>query len=90
MKNCTITNAGSTSYNEGEGVQLSDLRGSASLEQISDFVIALERDQFDEEDGNLTKVKVLKSRRGGKVGYGDVLQYSPITGRLTPKVGEFE
>jgi twinkle protein len=33
------------SFNEGAEVSLTDLRGSASLEQLSDNVIALERDQ---------------------------------------------
>lgn len=33
------------SFNEGGQVSLNDLRGSASLEQLSDNVIALERDQ---------------------------------------------
>jgi twinkle protein len=37
-------------FNEGAQVSLSDLRGSASLEQLSDNVIALERDQQVNED----------------------------------------
>jgi twinkle protein len=32
-------------FNEGSQISLNDLRGSASLEQLSDNVIALERDQ---------------------------------------------
>lgn len=72
------------SFTNGAQVLLSDLRGSASLEQISDFVIALERDQFDEEQGNITKIKILKSRRGGKVGYCDAAVYNDKTGRLLP------
>ena len=70
-------------YNNGGKVTLSALRGSASLEQISDYVIALERNQFSEEKSNRIKLKVLKCRRGGRVGYADVLDYSHETGRLS-------
>lgn len=73
----------SRDYNNGAKVHLSALRGSASLEQLSDYVIALERNQFSEEEGNQLKLKVLKSRRGGKVGYADKLKYSFDTGRLS-------
>ncbi len=72
----------SKDYNNGGKVYLSALRGSASLEQLSDYVIALERNQFAEEGGNQLKLKVLKSRRGGKIGYADELKYSFDTGRL--------
>ena len=72
----------SKSYNEGAKVHLSALRGSASLEQISDFVIALERDQFHEVESDILSLKVLKSRRGGSIGYADELQYDHKTGRL--------
>jgi twinkle protein len=70
------------SYNEGGKVNLDDLRGSASLEQISDFVIALERNQFDNLESDVVRLKVLKSRRGGRIGYADELEYDKETGRL--------
>lgn len=70
------------SYNEGRSVSLSDLRGSASLEQLSDVVIALERDQQGEES-NISHVKVLKNRPVGLTGKADDLRYSQETGRLT-------
>jgi twinkle protein len=69
-------------YNEGRQVSLSDLRGSASIEQLSDTVIALERDQQG-ENSNRSDVRVLKNRRVGKVGLADSLLYHPDTGRLT-------
>ena len=73
----------SKDYNSGGKVNLSSLRGSASLEQISDYVIALERNQFSPEKSDQIQLKVLKCRRGGRVGYADVLQYSHDTGRLS-------
>lgn len=75
---------GDVSYNNGAKVQLSDLRGSASIEQLSDFVIALERNQFDKLSNrqNISLLKLLKNRRGGKVGYADTLKYNAETGRL--------
>lgn len=71
-------------FNNGGEINLSHLRGSASIEQISDYVIGLERDQFSEleEDRDTIKLKVLKCRRGGKIGYADTLTYSHETGRL--------
>jgi len=70
-------------YNNGGKVTLSALRGSASLEQISDYVIALERNQFGSGTEDQIKLKVLKCRRGGRVGYADTLEYSHETGRLS-------
>lgn len=71
------------SYNEGKQVSLTDLRGSASLEQISDIVVAVERNQQDEEVSNLSIVRVLKNRPLGKTGLADVLRYDSETGRLS-------
>lgn len=70
-------------YNNGGKVHISSLRGSAALEQMSDYIIALERNQFSPERSDQVQLKVLKCRRGGKVGYADVLQYSHDTGRLS-------
>jgi twinkle protein len=70
-------------YNEGGRISLSDLRGSGSLEQLSDTVIAMERDQQTEALKHLSRLRVLKSRRTGDTGECDILQYSPHTGRLT-------
>lgn len=70
------------SFNEGRAVTLTDLRGSGSLEQISDVVIALERDQTNEERANIARVKLLKNRPVGRLGYTDHLAYNHDTGRL--------
>lgn len=76
------------SYNEGRQVSLTDLRGSGSLEQLSDVVISLERNQQDEETQNMCVLRVLKSRLVGTVGACDTLAYNPETGRLLPVDGE--
>lgn len=70
------------SYNEGRQVSLTDLRGSASLEQLSDTVIALERNQQSREKSNMSQIRILKSRRVGLTGKADVLEYFHDTGRL--------
>lgn len=71
------------SYNEGRPVSLTDLRGSGSLEQLSDIVVALERDQQGDEP-NRSRLRVLKNRVTGDCGpAGDVI-YNGETGRLLP------
>jgi twinkle protein len=72
-----------TSFNEGGQVSLSDLRGSASLEQLSFTVLALERDQqADAADRDISQIRVLKCRVTGDTGEADRLQYVRSTGRL--------
>lgn len=75
------------SFNEGRQVSLTDLRGSGSLEQVSDVVIALERDQQGDEP-NLASIRVLKNRPIGETGPAGAVTYAPETGRLTPADGE--
>jgi twinkle protein len=70
------------SFTEGRQVSLSDLRGSGSLEQLSDAVIALERDQQDEDKADIATMRVLKNRYTGMVGVCDTLEYNHYTGRL--------
>lgn len=69
------------SYNEGRKVSLTDLRGSGSLEQVSDIVVALERDQQGEAP-NTSGIRVLKNRPTGSVGPAGAAEYNPQTGRL--------
>lgn len=70
------------SFNEGGQVSLSDLRGSASLEQLSFNVIALERDQQSGDDRDLSTARVLKCRVTGDTGVADQLLYDRTTGRM--------
>ena len=64
-------------------ITMYNLRGSASLYQLADYVIALEEGSED----NIRKLKILKNRRRGDSGKGycDTLQYNPKTGRLLSK-----
>ena len=71
------------SYNEGRPVSLTDLRGSGSLEQVSDVVVSLERDQQGDEPDTAT-VRVLKNRPLGITGLAGTVRYDRETGRLLP------
>lgn len=68
-------------FNEGGQVSLNDLRGSASLEQLSDNVFALERNQQGANPTRMT-VRVLKCREMGDLGEADLLNYNRQTGRI--------
>ena len=71
------------SHTRKEPVQPNQLRGSKAISQISDAVIALQRDQLDEDDSNVSTVWVpLKNRHCGVIGKADVLEYIPKTGRM--------
>ena len=63
---------------------MSHLKGSQGIAQLSDCVIALERNQqaLDPEEANTTKVRVLKSRYTGDTGLACSLKYNAETGRL--------
>lgn len=74
----------SKSFNEGEAISLTDLRGSASIEQLSDIVIACERDQQANEGSNVTQIRLLKNRPFGDVGAAGHAEYIAETGRLLP------
>ena len=65
----------SNTHEEGGRVSLGQLRGSHSIAQLSDSVIALERDQQGEANANLTTLRVLKNRFSGEVGVATRLTY---------------
>jgi len=71
-------------HEEGAATSLSQLRGSASIGQLSDMVIGLERDaqNDDPEIRNTTRVRVLKNRFAGLTGPCCDLRYDIDTGRL--------
>ena len=75
---------GNKGHENGVQVNLSHLRGSQSIAQLSDCVIALERNQQadDPEEANTTVLRVLKSRYTGDVGLATKLLYNNETGRL--------
>ena len=76
---------GNKGHENGVTVSLSHLRGSNSIAQLSDCVIALERNQQsdDELESRTTNLRVLKSRYTGNVGNATSLVYNQETGRLT-------
>lgn len=77
------------SFNEGGRITLQDLRGSAALEQLSDNIIAAERDQQGEDgDPDVSTLRVLKNREWGDLGEAGQNRYNRKTGRLLPDKGE--
>lgn len=72
-------------HEEGAATSLSQLRGSAAIAQLSDFVIGLERNgQADNLiERNTTSVRVLKNRFSGITGPAGHLLYDNATGRLS-------
>jgi twinkle protein len=71
-------------HEEGAVTSVSQLRGSASIAQLSDFVIGLERNgQADDETvRNTTHIRVLKNRFSGITGPAGAVLYNSDTGRL--------
>jgi hypothetical protein len=70
-------------HENGAETTLAQLRGSASIAQLSDMVLGLERDQQNADTRNRTNVRVLKNRFSGDTGLASTLLFSHITGRLT-------
>lgn len=71
-------------HEEGASTSLAQLRGSASIAQLSDMVIGLERNgqHEDEQIRNTTKVRVLKNRFAGTTGPAGCLLYNKVSGRM--------
>lgn len=74
---------------EGGTINLQDIRGTAGIGQLSNIIIALERNTQaeDELERNTTRVRVIKNRFTGETGVADSLSYSRHTGRLTSYEG---
>jgi len=71
-----------STHEEGARVTLGQLRGSAAIAQLSDTVVALERDQQTDNKRGLTTVRVLKNRYSGEVGVACQLEYDLNTCRF--------
>jgi twinkle protein len=71
-------------HEEGATTSLAQLRGSASIAQLSDMVLSLERNgqSNDATKRNTTVVRVLKNRFSGTTGKAASLLYSHKTGRM--------
>ena len=76
--------SGDKGHEQGVEVSLSHLKGSQGIAQLSDCVIALERNQqaSNEDEANTTRVRVLKSRYTRDTGLACNLRYNGETGRL--------
>ena len=56
---------------------MGQLRGSQAISQLSDTVLALERDQQSEDD--ISTLRVLKNRYSGETGIAASLKYDKDT-----------
>ena len=74
---------GDINHEEGGRVTLGQLRGSASIAQLSDSVIALERNQQDGSEHSDTTIRVLKNRYSGETGIASTLRYDLETCKFT-------
>ena len=81
---------GDKGHEEGVRTSLNQLRGSHGIAQLSDIVIGCERNQQDEENSDLTTVRILKNRWTGETGIADTLHYSKETGRMTEAASKEE
>lgn len=69
------------SAEDGGRISLSMLRGSHSIAQLSDQVIAVERDLQGED--RTMRLRILKNRLSGDTGPAGLLAYDPETGDMT-------
>lgn len=72
---------GEKSFAKGGEVELTDLRGSAALEQLSWAVVGMERDQQG-DDSDFSRIRILKNRTFGFTGLCDTVKYDTKTGRM--------
>jgi twinkle protein len=73
---------GDKGFENGHEVTLSHLRGSGGIAQLSDAVVALERDQQSEEGSDIGHIRVLKNRYTGETGLSGKVRYYKDIGRL--------
>lgn len=73
------------SHEEGGQISLAELRGSGAIAQLSDTVIAFERNQQGEFP-NIVRVRILKCRFTGDTGVAGYLKFDKVTGRLTDTI----
>ena len=74
---------GTKGYEDGQQTSLSGLRGSASISQLSDICLGLEREQ-QAQDNSECVVRVLKNRFCGWLGVAGSVKYYEKTGRMLP------
>jgi len=72
-----------TSHEEGGRVSLSQLRGSAGIAQLSDQVIALERNQQSSDERDIATLRIIKNRYSGETGFAGKIKFNLDTSRFT-------
>ena len=72
---------GDKGHEDGQQVSLGQLRGSHSIVQLSDMVIALERNLS--AGNNMANIRVLKNRFNGQTGQAGTITFDGSTGRMT-------
>ena len=72
---------GDKGHEDGQQVSLGQLRGSHSIVQLSDMVIALERNLSAGD--NMANIRVLKNRFNGQTGQAGTITFNGSTGRMT-------
>lgn len=77
-------------HEEGARVTLGQLRGSAAIAQLSDGVVALERNQQADRGSSSTTVRVLKNRFSGEVGVACNLDYDLSTCKFNETTADDE
>lgn len=88
ISHLTGVQGGGKSHESGGRAHLNQLRGSRSIGQLSDIVIALERDLEEGENG--TTVRILKNRHNGRTGPAGKVCYNSSTGRMLPSTDLFD
>ena len=81
-----------TGHENGSNINLSELRGSGAIGQLSDMVIGLERNsQADcSKERHTTRVRVVKNRYSGLTGKACSLHYCQKTGRMSQVMDDIE
>ena len=80
------TDSKSCPFEQGGSISMDDLRGSGSLKQLPDTIIAAERNQQAEDEGgrNKLRLRLLKWRFTGETGLADAIRFDKKTNRLHP------
>ncbi len=71
---------GDKGHEDGQQVSLGQLRGSHSIVQLSDLVLALERNLSSGQD--FSNLRVLKNRFNGQTGPAGTVRFNTETGRM--------
>lgn len=71
-----LKRANGKNFNEGDSISLNDMRGSASIEQLSFNVLAVERHQQDGKKKLYALLRSLKCRITGETGEADTLKWN--------------